>query len=555
MIAKKIKDGKNIMDENIISFDRDSIIEFIKKNTEINSLYSIQEELLEALMQIIPLLNHYEEENQKLNFKLAVGINTTIENLDGRFHILQEYIYDASDIKEIRTSKIRNMLKKVAIFCSQDADVFIVQNENVIECGIYFTDLEKTGSSEITLLNANFVVFQGVLKSKVLAMGKQGNKLLCFDLDINDKYTSILNQDIKNDLKVTVCRTWNGIFEKVKKTVHGTICLIVDKSWDPTKDHNYTNLIHELNISLSRDDNINADKFQDFDNKIGMFLSMLNFDGITVIDIDENIRAYNLFCKIKTSSIESDEGGARHRAYNYLKNLLPEERESYIAVYFQSQEGTVKFYDFSEPLQEKNSFDSLIMNGGTNNPFYKLVKSCVEKKKLFDTSQQMNNDLFDFKYYKDINQLTDLLFYAHNGIDNFYNEPEPAQKLLEQLSDPKYIEVAKKYPFLTTKIVNVVMQCILGNSYGYSRAAQDSLHSILALFDITCWTSYFENKDYVDSNLLWILSNEKLLKRWNAEINEIFNKFPQLSNLYNQSYNAESFRFMYRALVKITSNE
>lgn len=543
------------MDTNVISLDRILITEFIKDNTEFNSFYSIEEELLEALLQIIPLLNHYEEEDQKLNFKIAVGMNTTIEDLDGRFHILQEHIYDPSDSKEIRTSKILNMIKKVAIFCSQDADVFIVQNENVIECGIYFTDLEKTGSSEITLLNNNFVIFQGLLKSKVLATGKNGKKLLCFDFNCNDDYTSILNHDATSILKATVCRTWKGIFEKAKKTVHGTICLFVDKSWDSSHDNNFTNSIHELNISLSRDENITSDKFQDFDNKIGMFLSMLNFDGITVIDTDENIRAYNLFCKVQTSSIESDGGGARHRAYNYLKNLPLEQRMNYIAVYFQSQEGTVKFYEFSDsPKAEGSSFNPLIMNGGTNNPFYKIVKSYIVKSKTLKSPEDQIDDLFEYINYTQINELTDSLLSAHNGIDNFYNEPEPALNLLTKLSNAEYLSVVKKYPFSNKKIINTVMQCIIGNSYGYSRAAQDSLHSILKLFDIDCWKYYFENKNYIDSNLLWSLSDEKLLKRWNSELEEIFKDFPELTCKYDSSYNEDSFKFMYRALINIDSD-
>lgn len=84
--------------------------------------------------------------------------------------------------------------------------------------------------------------------------------------------------------------------------------------------------------------------------------------------------------------------------------------------------------------------------------------------------------------------------------------------MLTKLSDPEYLNVIKKYPFSIKKIVNTVMQCIIGNSYGYSKAAQDSLYSILKLFDIDCWKYYFENKDFIDSNLLWSLSDEKLLK-------------------------------------------
>lgn len=127
-------------------------------------------------------------------------------------------------------------------------------------------------------------------------------------------------------------------------------------------------------------------------------------DGITVIDTEENIRAYNLFCKIPTSSTESDEGGARHKAYDYLKNLPPEQRMNYIALYFQSQEGTVKFYEFSDsPKAEGISFNPLIMNGGTNNPFYKLVKSYFDNSKSLKSSEDQIDDLFEYIDYTQIN--------------------------------------------------------------------------------------------------------------------------------------------------------
>ena len=234
------------MTTDIISIDRNIISNFIKENIEYDSFYGIENELLDAVLQIIPTLNHYEEEDLKLNFKLAIGMNTTIEDLNGRFHILQKYIYNANDTADIRTKKVINMIKKVAIFCSKDADVFIVQNENIIECGVYFTDLEKTGSSEITLLNNNFVIFQGILKSRILAIGKNSSKLLCFDFESSENIDALVEYNFSDTLKATTCKTWKGIFEKVRKTVHGTICLIVNSEWIPENDDNFTSSINEI---------------------------------------------------------------------------------------------------------------------------------------------------------------------------------------------------------------------------------------------------------------------------------------------------------------------
>ena len=542
------------MTTDIISIDRNIISNFIKENIEYDSFYEIEDELLDAVLQIIPTLNHYEEEDQKLNFKLAIGMNTTIEDLNGRFHILQKYIYDANDTTDIRTKKIINMIKKVAIFCSKDADVFIVQNENIIECGVYFTDLEKTGSSEITLLDNNFVIFQGILKSKILAIGKNSRKLLCFDFESSENIDALGEYNFSDTLKATTCKTWKGIFEKVRKTVHGTICLILNSEWIPKNDDNFTSSINEININLSRDEKITADSFQDFDNKISLFLSMLNFDGITIIDTEENIRAYNVFCKIPDDCNNSSEGGARHRACNFLINLPYESRTNYVAVYFQSQEGTIKFYKFNETsFEEFETFDPMIMNGGTNNPFYKQIKNHLANRTLTDPSQI--EDFDDYLNYVWIVEHIDKLAEAHNGIDNFYNEPEPAKELFDLLSNSDYFSIVKNYPFIIKELANTIFLCIIGNSYGYSRAAQGSLHSTLELFDSELWIYYFSNSQYIDSNLLWSLSNEKLFKRWKDTINSIFEKYPETASFYDDTYTKDSFKYMYRALVNLENSD
>lgn len=541
------------MSTDVMTIDKNDIYNFIKDNIESDSFSVIEDELLDAIFQIIPSLNHYEEEDKKLNFKLAIGMNTTIENLDGRFHILQKYTYNDTHTSNIRTQKIVNMIRKVAIFCSKDADVFIVQNKNIIECGVYFTDLEKTGSTEKTLLDNNFVIFEGILKSKILVLGKKGQKLLCFDFDSSENNDSLIKNNVSYVSTAITCKTWKGIFEKVRKTVHGTICLIVKKEWKPESDNNFTNSINEINISLSRDEKITADSFQDFDNKISLFLSMLNFDGITIIDTDENIRAYNVFCKIPNDCSNS-EGGARHRACDFLKNLPYDSRLDYVALYFQSQEGTIKFYKFDETsFEELATFDPTIMNGGTNNPRYTQIKKQLTDSPSTDPSQI--DDFSDYLDYMTIIEHIDKLDQAHNGIDNFYNEPAPAKKLFDLLSDNNYLSIVKKYPFIMKELTNTVLQCIIGNSYGYSRAAQKTLHSTLELFDLELWRYYFSHSQYIDSNLLWSLTKENLFKRWEDTIKSIFAKYPELDTLYDSKYTEDDFKHMYRALMQLENGD
>ena len=60
---------------------------------------------------------------------------------------------------------------------------------------------------------------------------------------------------------------------------------------------------------------------------------------------------------------------------------------------------------------------------------------------------------------------------------------------------------------------------------------------------------------YIDSNLLWSLSNEKLFKRWKDTINSIFEKYPELASFYDDTYTEDSFKYMYRALVNLENSD
>jgi hypothetical protein len=72
-------------------------------------------------------------------------------------------------------------------------------------------------------------------------------------------------------------------------------------------------------------------------------------------------------------------------------------------------------------------------------------------------------------------QLSDALLSAHNGVDNFYNEVEPAQRLLS---------LGARVPSSArSKYVRAVAVCFLGNHYGVSFAALPSLTTMLERFD------------------------------------------------------------------------
>ena len=85
--------------------------------------------------------------------------------------------------------------------------------------------------------------------------------------------------------------------------------------------------------------------------------TMLDFDGITIIDNSGKIRAYNVFIE-STPNIENMIiGGARRRAaYSILHN----KNKKIVGVYFQSQDGD-NFYKEKSDLKKKKKVK--IVNG------------------------------------------------------------------------------------------------------------------------------------------------------------------------------------------------
>jgi len=71
-----------------------------------------------------------------------------------------------------------------------------------------------------------------------------------------------------------------------------------------------------------------------------LFLTMLNKDGITVIDNAGNILAYNVFVEADLKAVAGIIGGARKRA---AYTVINSRRKDIIGVYFQSYDGEIFF--------------------------------------------------------------------------------------------------------------------------------------------------------------------------------------------------------------------
>ncbi len=135
-----------------------------------------------------------------------------------------------------------------------------------------------------------------------------------------------------------------NIFSNVMSDVNGSICVIVDKEY---KDNGLFSdgiwLKEPISFSklFTQSKSYSEEKLQAY---ATLFINMLNFDGITIIDNKGQIRAYNVFVEPNSKRVGYIVGGARKRAAYYL---LSSKRKGIIGVYFQSHDGEVFFQEMA----------------------------------------------------------------------------------------------------------------------------------------------------------------------------------------------------------------
>ena len=132
-----------------------------------------------------------------------------------------------------------------------------------------------------------------------------------------------------------------NIFSTVMSSVNGSICVIVDKDY---KDNGLFEdgiwlkepICFSKLFTLSK--SYNEEKLRAY---AELFMNMLNFDGITIIDNQGRLRAYNVFVEPNAKKVGYIVGGARKRAaYGIINSNI----KKVIGVFFHSQDGEV-FYE------------------------------------------------------------------------------------------------------------------------------------------------------------------------------------------------------------------
>ena len=312
-------------------------------------------------------LANYEEEGQKIKPTILItsNINSVVKNVPKSKKII---FYEDENVTNFRAR-----IKALMCFCRRDWNIYVNFGESVIEYGIIKTLSSLKEKTLIQVLHDKATLDAIAKKSNLVIInvfgggickltGAKGSEYsVCFNLNSQSEYnwdteisefveacvskvktTKRKLQDVKNLL--------GNIFHSVLKGLHGTICMVVDKEFkdkvgyfqDGTWLKEPIEFIKLFLRSTTFDENI-LRSYAD------VLRTMLDFDGITIIDNAGRIRAYNVFIESTQDSNKKIVGGARRRAaYSILHN----KNKRIIGVYFQSQDGD-NFYKEKGDLKKK----------------------------------------------------------------------------------------------------------------------------------------------------------------------------------------------------------
>ncbi|MGK9251822.1 hypothetical protein [Paenibacillus humicus] len=337
---------------------REGITTFLKSE-EIN----VDATFVEHFLQILSRLCNYEEEGHKIRPRVIVSNNIT----EAIKTVPNSYLIKTRTGK-IDGSDMEKLLKSLFPFCNNGWHVFIDIQERVINYGIIrsfsgpiglsisenifnIDDIELIGYSaiEVKVLNNFELQLCGIHKSTLTIDSRyleiEGGQRLLFPEFIDAITSDIGDGEQKGILK----KAFSNLFRIIPYKVHGTICVVVQSDYMKPEEGEllYDGIWLEEPIDLGEKaldsvmnikDIISAEAYYGLS---GLFLEMLNVDGMTILDTSARIRGFNVFVRKTPEGISvPSEGGARKRAAN---TVLLSGDPKIVGVYFLSQDGN-SFY-------------------------------------------------------------------------------------------------------------------------------------------------------------------------------------------------------------------
>ena len=299
-------------------------------------------------------MTNYEEEGTKIRPKIYI-----CDNVNSLTKIIPD-CYKLAIYTDENSSMFKQRLRALMRFCGINWSIYINYAENKVEYGlinvvnsikdktldqyIFSPELKESISKKTYLIKVD-VVSAGLC----LLQGVDGTTTnICFSL--NNQLEINWEMAIKDfiDASVSKLRTtkrklediknlYFNIYQRVFRNIHGTICLVVDKDYVDKNgylsDGTWLKDPIEFGKLFLQSKHYSEAKLMSY---ADLFTTMLNYDGITVVDTAGRIRAYNVFVENSRSAAKKVLGGARRRAAH---TLLESKNKKIIGVYFQSQDG------------------------------------------------------------------------------------------------------------------------------------------------------------------------------------------------------------------------
>ena len=317
--------------------------------------------LQNRFLNFFPQIINYEEEGTKYkpSIMFTNNIDTIIKSLPNPSKI------------ELFTDENENMfasrLKSLIPFCGLDWCIYINANPGEITYGIFrnFNSIKEEGLEELIFKNQSLLeksdkVFgiyvrpesSWTAKMKSLK-GRVVNVNFALDIktinDWDDEIAEFVDASFSK-LKTTAKKLaeiktlYKNIFKNVLRNINGTICVVVDMEYnqgmseDGTQDDFLADGIWlKEPIQLSK---LFTSAHAYYEEKLtamaNVFLTMMNFDGITVVDNSGRILAYNVFVEANLKTAGNIIGGARKRA---AYTIINSRKRNIIGLYFQSHDG------------------------------------------------------------------------------------------------------------------------------------------------------------------------------------------------------------------------
>ena len=331
---------------------KDTVLRFIVKEYP-----TMPEELISVLINNFYKFCSYEEEGQKIKPRIIFTNNIDLVN-KSVVNCFKLQLFSDEDEK-----MFNSRLKSLLMFCLNDWVTYIEYKNGRFNYGIckVFNSIKEKSLNQLVfeseqLLNTeNFsLIFLETLSAYAINLhGIRGSDIIV-NFSIND--SNFLNRGnvIKrfvnasfSKLKTTKTKIneikilYENILKKAINDIHGAICVVIDKDY---KDKGYFSDGIWLNEPIEFSKTFLQSKSYSearLTNIAELFISMLNYDGITIVDNAGRIRAYNVFIKADKYSKKNIIGGARKRAaYGIINSGI----KKVIGVFFHSQDGEV-FYE------------------------------------------------------------------------------------------------------------------------------------------------------------------------------------------------------------------